>query len=100
MQKHTLKHYLPSLLSFGIAALFISIPALAVFLLAGGFILFGSAYAFLVYQMSKGTRRSGGMFSQSYQYHHESDNNRPEPTFKNITIRMIRRQGFFERDDR
>lgn len=90
-----MKHYIPAIISSLLAILFLLVPEIAVFLLSGALFTFAIFYTFMVYQFQKAKKH----FDQSQQTDFSQDQTGfTEPNFRNVTIRMIKRGSFFEKD--
>lgn len=84
----TWRHYIPALVCFGLAFVFLSLPFLAVFLVVSGLIAIGAFYALLIRKIQKLQTQPGQKPDDIYATWKTE-----EPNFRNVSVFMIKKTG-------
>jgi uncharacterized membrane protein YraQ (UPF0718 family) len=102
---NSIRPYFPVLTLVLIAFLMVRFPLLAVALVVGGLLFFAVIYATVVHKMRQARRQfeefqrqaEAAQTDQQAQYEQWSGQtgHQEEPTFKNVTIQMVRRGKWF-----
>lgn len=95
MNTNRLKHYLPAVFLLLGAWFFILVPGLAVALIAGGLASAGLLYGWLVYRFHRAQAEAGSVRFTRFE---EDLSSRGGPSFKNVTVTVLKKGEWFSRE--